>query len=368
MLRFNLFASGVVAFEDYKNYKNLLRDNLSKPNSDNLKLKDSSFNNQTCVVIIGESTTRWHMQLYGYDRPTNPKLKELKDELYIFSDVIAPNVHTILSLDKILTFSDYSNSNKENNASVVQLANMAGFETYWLSNQQAIGLHESVSTLLGLSAKNQYFFAGDDNSAISYDEVIFGKLEEILNDEVERKVVFIHLMGTHSRYNYRYPKNYSIFTQDDYQDASLFKKSRQKKIDYYDNAVLYNDFVVRNIIDMVDKTGDNSSVIYFSDHGDDLYDTSFDIVGHDEYHGTRPMYEVPFLLWLSSKHFLKKNDGELREYVNRKYILEDFEHTFADLLGVTHNLYEPNKSIINSNFKEKTRLVKNGIDYDKQED
>ena len=43
----------------------------------------------THIVVIGESTSRLHMSLYGYERQTNPKLESMKKELKIFNNVFA---------------------------------------------------------------------------------------------------------------------------------------------------------------------------------------------------------------------------------------------------------------------------------------
>src|SRR5690606_14130732 len=97
---------------------------------------------QTYVVIIGESTSARNMGLYGYYRNTNPLLTEIKDELLIFNDVISPHTHTIPSLNKMLSLSNFENPDVIHCGSIVQLANAAGFSTYWISNQQPIGIHE----------------------------------------------------------------------------------------------------------------------------------------------------------------------------------------------------------------------------------
>ncbi|MGI0440398.1 sulfatase-like hydrolase/transferase [Helicobacter himalayensis] len=63
------------------------------------------------ILIIGESTQRNYLNLYGYPLPTTPKLNALRDSqnLFVFSDVISPATHTDESLRKVLTFSNYEN-------------------------------------------------------------------------------------------------------------------------------------------------------------------------------------------------------------------------------------------------------------------
>ena len=56
------------------------------------------------VFVIGESTTRNHMQIYGYVRETNPKLTAIKDDLNIYKDVISSHSYTIASLTRALSF------------------------------------------------------------------------------------------------------------------------------------------------------------------------------------------------------------------------------------------------------------------------
>ena len=43
------------------------------------------------VLVLGESTARKHMQLYGYYRETNPRLVARKDSLLIHRDSVAPH-------------------------------------------------------------------------------------------------------------------------------------------------------------------------------------------------------------------------------------------------------------------------------------
>lgn len=52
-------------------------------------LTDSAANQPaTLVLVIGESTNRQRMSLYGYPRNTTPELDKLKDQLSVFDNVI----------------------------------------------------------------------------------------------------------------------------------------------------------------------------------------------------------------------------------------------------------------------------------------
>jgi heptose-I-phosphate ethanolaminephosphotransferase len=73
-------------------------------------LKDSTANQpSTLVLVIGESTNRQRMSLYGYPRETTPELDKLKDQLAVFDNVITPRPYTIEALQQVLTFADEDN-------------------------------------------------------------------------------------------------------------------------------------------------------------------------------------------------------------------------------------------------------------------
>ena len=361
----NILYTGITSYSEYQKTKAILKNALAKKSSNFITVKPSLNEAQTYIVIIGESTSNWHMQLYGYNRETNPLLTEIKDELIIFEDVITPNVHTIVALDKILTLSNYVEPNKKENASIVQLANQAGFTTYWLSNQRPVGFHESMSTIIANPADQKYFMATDNYTNTIYDEILLPQLDIILKQPELKKVIFIHLIGTHSDYKKRYPEKYQRFTGMNSR-SKIQTAASEKIVNEYDNAVLYNDFIVRRIIEAARREEKISYVLYFSDHGDDVYDT-MDIMGHNEYHGTKPMYEVPFIVWLSKEY--KENRPKLRNlnsYSHRKYNLEDFIHSFSDLSLIEFNLYDASRSIFSVDFQNRKRWIKKQEDFDQK--
>jgi heptose-I-phosphate ethanolaminephosphotransferase len=219
--------------------------------------------------------------------------------------------------------------------------------------------------MMGNAAKHKYYVNSDDYTYDAYDEKIFPSLDKILKGETTKKMIFIHLIGTHGAYKRRYPKSKDYFSTEN--PLTKFKHSQSlEKINHYDNAVRYNDSIVRTIIEKVKKQNTNSYVLYFSDHGDEVYDT-VDFSGHSEGIGSKPMYDVPFVVWLSKKYkqnkhpFLATND-----LLNRSYNLEDFIHGFSDLSNISFDQIDLSKSIFNSEYIKTKRMIKNGVDYDKE--
>ena len=312
------------------------------------------------VMILGESTTRSHFSLYDYPRPTTPKLNSLKEELSIYNDVISPHAHSIASITKILTLGNYEYPDKIGDGSIIQLANKANFETVWLSNQRPIGIYESLVTKIALSSEKSKFLTttfGVHNKV--KDAELLPELETILSDDSSsKKFIVIHLMGTHVSYANRYPDTFNKFKDT---PLSNFKSEENFKIiNDYDNAVLYTDFVVSEIIQKIKALNTKSFVLYMSDHGEELF-KDHNMAGHNEDVGTKDMFDVPFLLWQSDAY---KNQKQLTIDVNRPYMLDDLFHGLADLLDISAQEVEPERSIFNDSFKSRKRIILESSEYD----
>ncbi len=104
------------------------------------------------VLILGESTQRNYMSLYGYKIDSTPALRALakRGNLVVFDDVISPHSHTDLSLQKALTFSNYENASTPwyMQQNLLDILNSAGYETYWPSNQEAISIYGNAPEII----------------------------------------------------------------------------------------------------------------------------------------------------------------------------------------------------------------------------
>ena len=186
----------VHSFFKYNSERNLLEDLNAIPNPfSNLSTYPTGKN--THVVIIGESTSRLHFGLYGYYRNTTPKLGELKDELNIFNEVVSGDTYTIGSLVNAFVIKD----NDTAIGNVIQLMKQAGYKTYWLSNQPPIGVFETLVTKIAMSSDVSHFINSENYYLPTpYDEELLPMVMEALDDNEEKKIIFIHLIGAHADY------------------------------------------------------------------------------------------------------------------------------------------------------------------------
>ena len=311
--------------------------------------------NQTIVVVIGESETRHHMSLYGYGRKTNVLLQR-SDSLMVYDDVVSPQVHTIPVIRTVMSFMDKDHPEYfSQRPSMFELFNRAGYETYFITNQPFGGLYETSYDLLLTQAQEK------DNPSMMKkpDEIMFPDLKKILdNKTTKNRLIVLHLMGNHMAYIFRYPKEYNVFNND----SDHFIKSKEKymtpeaikAIDSYDNSVRYNDYVVHHIIESVKEKGGNSAVIYFSDHGEEVFENR-DFAGHAYEKVSAYMCEIPFIVWRSPTFGNYRKD--LAFSPKLPLSTSDFLQSITDLAGLRYQDFDATKSFFNVAFKPHQRYV-----------
>jgi heptose-I-phosphate ethanolaminephosphotransferase len=313
-------------------------------------------NNEVLVVVLGESTAREHMQIYGYNRETTPLLNSIKDSLFIYDDVISTDVFTLKAVPKILTSLDIDSKNEET-TNLVEFFNAAGYKTFWLSNQRPISYHDNVTSKIASKATMFKFYNHIiDKNTLVLDEIMFEDYGDILK-ESGKKVIFIRLIGTHFNYDKRYPESFNKFKTDD----KLSKE--QTIINQYDNAILYNDFIVYSLIEILQKNSKKSALLYISDHGENVYDDGTDFFGRSEEIITESMFEIPFLLW-TSKDFTFPNDFEYNPH--RKFMADHTYESIGHIFGVIYKNMDAENSIFSNSFKtRKRKIIDNTLDFDK---
>ena len=308
--------------------------------------------NDVLVVVFGESTTRNHMELYGYGRKTNPYLTSCKDSLYVYNDVISTDIITTKSVPKMLTSlsnGDYS----EIETSIIDVFKIAGYKTYWLSNQRPIGYYDNrISEIASRSDYLKFFNHIDEVTTLSYDEVLLPKFSEILSEN-GKKVIFLSLIGTHFDYDKRYPKGFEKFNK-------LNASNREEIINHYDNAIYYNDYIVFSFLKDLRKSHGKNAFIYLSDHGENVYDHG-DFFGRTESNLTKGMFDIPFVVW-TSESFELPEDFEYKH--DREFMADNLYESIGHLFGIKHKDMDFTKSIFSATFQKRKRIVVNGLNYD----
>lgn len=356
--RFNfLYLSIDSVFEYVEEQQKMNEFDIDKPIADieGFEYKQT-IDTATYVLIIGESTTRSRLSLYGYDRKTTPYLDEIRPELLVYNNVISKHAFTIGALKDALVINGLES---KDDFSIIQLMNQAGFKTFWISNQRPIGQYESLVTKIAMSSdvyltKNTAI----DGSITPKDEVLIPEFKKVLEDKFPKKFIVLHPLGTHLLYKDRYPEDFEKFTGD---SPSKFNHSQaQQRSNSYDNAILYHDYFIQQVHKELKSVEHPSYLMYFSDHGEEVYE-SIDFSGHAEENPTKSMFEVPFFIWMNEAFQSKSDFSYLPE---NPYTLDNFIYTFSEMNGINFIDFKFNKTIFYPQDESKKRKVGLGQFYE----
>jgi len=320
----------------------------------------------TLVLVIGESTNRQRMSLYGYPRSTTPELDKLKDQLTVFDNVITPRPYTIEALQQVLTFADEENPELYlSTPSLVAMMKQAGYKTFWITNQQTMTKRNTMLTTFSEQADEQVYLNNNRNqNAAQYDGDVIEPFNKALADAAPRKLIVVHLLGTHMSYQYRYPSTFDKFKDRNGVPAGV-RDDQLPTYNSYDNAVLYNDFVVSSLIKDYAKSDPNGFLVYLSDHGEDVFDSpGHGTLGRNENKPTAPMYTIPFIAWASPK-WRETHDWNFAGDLGRPYSSSHLIHTWADLAGLSFDELDRSKSVVSDSFKPRPLLI--GNPYERQQ-
>ena len=258
----------------------------------------------TVVLVIGESSTAQRWSLLGYGQETNPRLKSLP--LSMFSNVASVSSMTRIAVPAALAHRPVLTSaglvDADAQPSLVQAFNEAGYDTYWFSNQAAMGPHDSSIAIYAAEAKYSRFLnPGASSSRGSLDELLLPALDGALA-AAGPKLIVLHTLGSHFDQSLRYPAAFAHFlpapgaTEGGSQSSSSRTQMEQNA---YDNSVLYTDHVLAEVIERVKSLDDRAVVAYFSDHGVDAHRTpcqSDSMIARV----TKASRHVPVFFWMSS--------------------------------------------------------------------
>lgn len=321
---------------------------------------------QTYVVLVGESLTRNHMQLYGYWRETTPALTRLRGELTVFTDAVSPHSHTDYSLELVLTLAKQDNGLKftdPENYGLIELLRAAGFSTWWISNQNSFGPWDNKTAVLARAAEHVHYTGARSGPFIwgPYDEALLEPYAAALRDPAPRKVIFLHFLGNHIEYAKRFPPQARVFT--DFPSAAqvgALSKAYPKPglINDYDNAVRYHDQLVARLIEMLRATARPAALVHFSDHGESVYGQK----AHYWREFTHDHVEVPLLLWFSPQYAALAGGTVARARANATlpFALEDLPHLVADLAALESKVFERERSPLSEAYRPRPRPLFEG--------
>lgn len=256
------------------------------------------------VLVIGESQNRAHMQAYNYHRATTPWLDSMKNDknMLLFTKAYSCHTHTVPTLLYALTAKNqYNNIAVKNAVSVLEVAEAAGFETVWLSNQVKYSAWDTPVTSIASEANQQKWInstLGESTNTDYFDGKLIEELEKI--KITDKMLIVMHLMGNHGSYEQRYPKAFE-------------KYDGKNTIDKYDNSIIYNDYVMSQVYKRARKIPNFKGLVYCSDHADAIDKN----LSHDAAQFDFDMTHIPLYIYLSDS-YIQNNSAKYKSLEKQK--------------------------------------------------
>lgn len=297
------------------------------------------------VMVIGETARAANYQLNGYARETNPYLSARDDVIY-FKDTTSCGTDTSHSLPCI--FSAFEKENYDQGSAkyiqnVVDIIQNAGYGVLWRENNEGCkGVCDRVPTETMVSLNPDPFCFG----LYCHDEALLDGLQDKIRQMTnQNNLLVLHLMGSHgTAYYKRYPERFEKF-KPACRTADLKDCTREEIVNAYDNSLVYTDFVLSELIKILEKFPDREIVLlYVSDHGESLGENGMYLHGYPYNEAPAEQKEVPLLMWFN-KMALKYDYLDL-SCIRRLAKTGGFSHDyiFHTLLGLTEvdsTLYNP---------------------------
>ena len=305
------------------------------------------------VLIIGESFTRCHSSLYGYEKNTNPDLDSLKQKglLYTFDSIDAPAPSTAQAIKYMMSTYGLSDTATDKKwyeyTTLVEIMQESGYNCYWFSNQARGSKHNGISRALAGLCEGQWFLQNEGSEKIDtkknklWDVVLVDSSSTFVRQLPPNQYSFVvyHMMGSHFHFAQRYPKEFAHFSEKDYLSEN---QSHREILACYDNSILYNDHIVADIINLFSDK--DAIVIYLPDHGQVMYrdERQPDYFAHGLKNDPVSYalgVEIPFFVYTSplfqERHPDTMERIKKRQEEPKSWNSDNLPYFIMDLIGVT---------------------------------
>ncbi|MEK8181041.1 sulfatase-like hydrolase/transferase [Flavobacterium buctense] len=327
-LPYNVISSSKAYFE-----KNSL---ILKPIDQTIKANIDSLN---VVFILGESVRADHLQLNGYQRKTMPLLSKRKN-IISFPNAYTPLTYTAISVPQILTNATLTDDYSRPKYSLIDILNHAHIQTNWIGNQTPeksyeIFIEQSRFQKIIDPLHSELSFQKD------YDDKMLPVFKTLFKPN-QNQFTILHMMGSHWWYETRYPDAFRKF-QPVIKSKHIPSNTSEEMINAYDNTILYLDYFINEVIQLVEKQNSNTLVIYLADHGE--------LLGEDNlwlHAQTGKASENPAMIIWYSEGFKEKHPEtvlKLKQKQNAKTDLDFFFHSILNLYQIEGIEYNKKKVI-----------------------
>ncbi|MBB4064542.1 phosphoethanolamine transferase [Gellertiella hungarica] len=294
------------------------------------------------ILVAGETARGMNFSLNGYDRETNPKLKQL--DIVNFTDVTSCGTDTATSLPCMFSVyprKDYSEGKAKSTQNLLDVFGHAGVATLWWDNNTGSkGIADRTSYVPFMDTKDPVLCPDDE----CRDTVFLKKLEETLAGVTKDTVIVLHQIGSHGpAYYRRYTETERLF-QPDCRTPDLPKCSLEEVRNAYDNSIVATDAFLAAVIDLLKAHDDriSSAMLYASDHGESLGENGIFLHGAPYAFAPKEQTHVPMIAWFSPayRQLTGLDASCLAKGTANPYSHDKWFHTALGMMNVVTSVYD----------------------------
>ncbi len=145
----------------------------------------------------------------------------------------------------------------------------------------------------------------------------------------------------------RYQKEFEKFTPV-CTTNQIEKCSKEELINAYDNALLYTDYFLTEVIHFLKKydSTHETAMLYFSDHGESLGEKGIYLHGLPYVMAPDSQKHIAALMWFGNEMGKDINLKKVRINKDEKYSQDNLFHTLLGIFEVTTGVYEKEMDLL----------------------
>jgi heptose-I-phosphate ethanolaminephosphotransferase len=320
---------------------------------------------RTVVLVIGESDNRLNWGAFGYARGTTAALTQalaaLPGRAVLFSQGWSAEAFTLPSLRLALTPATLATAaDWQRLPDITQLAQAAGYQVGWLSNQPA---HEGWFAAMAKTAQRSRFVnAGNWRDSNATDHDLLPPLRDWLAAPAPpHEFIVLHLLGQHFHFRQRCPAGQQRWrdVHDDavarqLQAAGRSASIRQARNDY-DDAVACGASVLGQVLGLLhrQRPGRAVDLLYFSDHGQEVGHQR-DFAGHSQQDLSG--YAIPMLWWSRTADGAAPPEPPAG-LAERPFRLDQIDQSLQQLLRIETRWYQATQDVLAPGYRPGRQLA-----------
>lgn len=333
------------------------------------------------VFVIGESFIRQHSPLYGYPLNTTPFLLSEKEKgrLVVFTDAVSPYNLTTQVIRNLISCNSMGNGEKwSQKPPLTAVFRTCGYNVEMYDNQKDFHLAATFSFALNTFLYHPHMaelcYDETNDCVFDYDGQLIDYYRHQIHTASIHKFTIFHLVGQHIQAKKRYPRtnprfNHFTATSLSWRNDSWLTQRKRQEIAHYDNATLYNDYVLQQITSLYPN--EPMVIVYLSDHGEEVYDYRNSIgrfYGNDLKNMLDYQNCVPLMVWCNDC-YIKKHPNiieHLSQAKDRPLMTDNVCQLLFHLAGLTNQpYYKPQCDVLSPEYQCGPRILNDKYDYDK---